>query len=70
MVEKVKEPYFNLMNIMKRQRVTQKELAELLQITPTTFNHKINRTSNLDFNLNEAKTIAEELNINISDFFD
>lgn len=51
---------------MKEKSVTQKEIADVLGIAPPTVSQKINGIRPMD--LEEAKTIAERLDIDSSEF--
>ena len=51
---------------MKEKNVTQRQIADVLGIAAPTISQKINGIRPMD--LEEAKIIAEELNIDASDF--
>ena len=55
--------YLNLDAEMARKNITQKKMAEMLGITPTTFSLKTN--GNGDFALRECKRIKELLGTNL-----
>ncbi|MBG9983308.1 helix-turn-helix transcriptional regulator [Aerococcaceae bacterium DSM 111022] len=63
------KPYFGLMDIMKRKRITQEQLANTLGMDRATFNVKINRTNGRDFTFSEAMKIAVELQEVAEKFF-
>lgn len=57
------QPYFQVLNEMKKQGITQREMATALNMNVATFNHKINRTNGNDFSFSQAKEIAHQLKI-------
>lgn len=57
------QPYFHVLNEMKKQGITQREMANALNMNVATFNHKINRTNGNDFSFSQAKEIARQLKI-------
>lgn len=63
------KPYFGLMDLMKRNGVTQTELAKELNMDRATFNVKINRSSGRDFTFTEAIKISQVLSTPMDDFF-
>ena len=69
MVRDKATPYFGLMVEMKKQGKTQSDLAKLINVNRTTFNQKINRVGGKDFYLSEARMIADELHIQVSNFY-
>lgn len=66
--QQMKQPYYGLINMMKIKHLTQKEAANIIGISTSTFNLKINRRNGRDFKLDEAKKIAEELKISAEEF--
>lgn len=69
MVKDKAEPYYGLMVEMKKNGKTQSELASLIHVSRSTFNQKLNRINGKDFYYSEAKLIADNLHIQVSDFF-
>lgn len=67
--EMISKPYYKLKNIMDMQGYSQEKMAQVIKMPYTTFNLKINRKNGRDFKVSEAAKIAEELNINIGDFY-
>lgn len=67
--EQFKEPYNKMKNLIEKQKMTQTEVADILKMNRSTFNLKINRTNGRDFSLEEAKGIAELLNVKMDNFF-
>lgn len=65
----IQKPYYGLMDIMKRQGVTQNDLSAFLGMDRSTFNLKINRGRDRDFTLSEAVKISEKLGRPLDDFF-
>lgn len=63
------EPYYGLMDAIRRRGKTYTEMANLLKITTSTFSRKINRKDGYDFYYSEAYAIAKALNISMDDFF-
>lgn len=59
--------YYKLKGIMAEKQITQKMLADKLDISISTLNFKINGKSN--FTLNEAIKISEILGADISKIF-
>lgn len=59
--------YNKLKGIMVERRITQQELAEILEISVSTLNFKINGKS--DFTIIEAKKIAKFLKKRAEDIF-
>lgn len=55
------KPYFGVLNEMKRQGITQEEMAKAIGVDRVTFNLKVNRKQNHDFTYSQAKEIAEKL---------
>ena len=51
---------------MKEKGITQKQIADVLGVAPPTVSQKLNGIRPMD--LNEAKTIADELEIDSADF--
>ena len=51
---------------MKEKKVTQKEIADLLGVAPPTVSQKVNGIRPMD--LEEARAIADKLDIDSSDF--
>lgn len=51
---------------MKEKGITQKQIADVLGVAPPTVSQKLNGIRPMD--LNEAKTIADKLEIDSSDF--
>ena len=51
---------------MKEKGITQKQIADVLGVAPPTISQKLNGIRPMD--LNEAKTIADELEIDSADF--
>lgn len=68
-VKNFEKPYFGLMDLMKRQGITQGEMADRLQMDRATFNIKINRNNGRDFTLSEALKISQELKTALDNFF-
>ncbi|WP_283582890.1 helix-turn-helix domain-containing protein [Limosilactobacillus difficilis] len=68
MVKDKAEPYYGLMVEMKKNGKTQSELASLIHVSRSTFNQKLNRIDGKDFYYSEAKLIADNLHIQVSDF--
>lgn len=68
MVRDKAEPYFGLMVEMKKQKKTQSELADLINVNRSTFNQKLNRINGKDFYYSEAQLIAKALKIKVSNF--
>lgn len=69
MVRDKATPYFGLMVEMKKQGKTQKDLAKLINVNRTTFSQKLNRVGGKDFYYSEARMIADDLHIKISNFY-
>lgn len=61
----LKKPYFNLIMIMKRKGITQKQLANNIGMDATMLNLKINGKRSMK--LEEAKLIAHNLQISLDD---
>lgn len=64
-----KNPYNSLKGLLVKNNIKQKEMAKMIEIDPSTFNFKINRTNGRDFTLDEAIRMADILNVAIDDFF-
>lgn len=67
--ERLNMPYYSLKTILAKQDISQKQMAEMLDIDRATFNLKINRTKGRDFDLGEAMTMASILDVKVDDFF-
>jgi DNA-binding Xre family transcriptional regulator len=61
-------PYSKLKAYMVENRITQKELSNLLKISAVALNQKINGTGG-DFNLNEVRNICRHLKISSDEYF-
>ena len=59
--------YSKLKGLMVEKNITQKELAQILQMSITTLNFKINGKS--DFNVKEAKKISNFFGKTIEEIF-
>jgi len=60
-------------NIIKAELVKrglkQCDMAKKLNMTVTTFNHKINRRGNKSFSIDEAILMCKELNVTLDEIF-
>ena len=59
--------YSKLKGLMVEKRITQQELAEILKITGSALNYKINGKS--DFSVTEAKLVSSFLGKTIEEIF-
>lgn len=66
---KYDQPYYGLINSLKVSNLNQEDAAEIIHVSRSTFNQKLNRNGGRDFKLSEAKKLAQCLNISVSDFF-
>lgn len=62
-------PYYGLIKILKDKKINQEDAARIIDVSRNAFNQKLNRNAGRDFKLNEAKKLAQSLNISTSDFF-
>lgn len=63
-----KKPYNKLKGYLIENDIKQEEVANLLGITRTTFNTKLNRNG-LDFSLSEVRKLCVEFNLDANEFF-
>lgn len=63
------EKYKGLKDVLSKKNISQRELANAVDMQRTTLNIKINRYDGRDFTLREAQRISDYLNISINDFF-
>lgn len=63
------EKYEGLKDVLRKKNISQRELANAVDMQRTTLNIKINRYDGRDFTLREAQKISNYLNISINDFF-
>lgn len=66
---KDKRPYNNLKGLLVRNEIKQSEMARKIEVDPSTFNLKINRTKGRDFTLDEAIKMSGILGVKVDDFF-
>lgn len=62
-------PYNNLKGLIAREGLTQEDLAKIAGVAPSSISFKINRKNGRDFTLEEAKKIADRLEVKVDDFF-
>jgi DNA-binding XRE family transcriptional regulator len=55
------KPYLKLKGVLAEKALTQKDIADLLLLSPVTINQKINGT--LDFSYSEVETICNYLEV-------
>lgn len=63
-----KKPYNKLKGYLIENDIKQEEVANLLGITRTTFNTKLNRNG-LDFSLDEVRKLCMEFELDANEFF-
>lgn len=67
-IRKKFEPYSKLKTLLKERGITQREMAEHLEINRISFNKKLNGHG-MDFTGTEIRKICLKLNISADDFF-
>lgn len=64
----IREPYYKLIDFMRRNNIKHKEMADFLGKSPSAFSQNINGTG-ADFSLSEARMICKKWNLNIDEYF-
>lgn len=62
-------PYTKYKAFLWENKITQREEAEMIGVTPPTFSKKINRKFGYDFSLKEVRTICKKHKLNANEFF-
>lgn len=63
-----RQPYYKLIDFMRRNDIKHKEMADFLGKSPSAFSQNINGTG-ADFSLSEARAICQKWNLNIDEYF-
>lgn len=64
----VRQPYYKLIDFMRRNNIKHREMAGFLGKSPSAFSQNINGTG-ADFSLNEARSICSKWGLNIDEYF-